>query len=165
MMKKIQLQILFLVAFTSGLFADSRGSAISTEYLRDNTKDVVYDTKNGLMWQDDEMVGGTTPTSNLKTWEAAIAYCEALTLGDYTDWRMPNFYELNNLVDRTTYYPALPSAFEDKITNPSDPNNYWSSTTDKIATDAMLIDFADGQTDGINPKSETNYVRCVRTTR
>ncbi len=33
------------------------------------------------------------------TWEEALAYCEGLTLGDHSDWRLPTIKELNSIVD------------------------------------------------------------------
>lgn len=41
------------------------------------------------MWQEGE--GGS------KTWEYAITYYEGLSLGGYSDWRLPNIKELKSM--------------------------------------------------------------------
>ncbi len=64
-----------------------RGGQPNTGSFRDNGNGTVTDMVTGLMWQQ------TTP-DNMMTWQQALAYCEGLTLGDHTDWRMPTVKEL-----------------------------------------------------------------------
>jgi hypothetical protein len=91
------------------------------------------------------------------TWSEAISYCENLSLGGYSDWRLPNKQELISIVDVSRYNPAIYPAFVNVASD-----YYWSSTTNAYSTDyAWNVNFGNGRVDG-NYKTGTNYVRCVR---
>jgi hypothetical protein len=49
------------------------------------------DPTTGLMWQNPQAPSSTQ-------WANAVAYCEALVIGGFNDWRMPNLAELRTLV-------------------------------------------------------------------
>ena len=51
----------------------------------------VTDTITSLMWQQTD--GGEMTIEN------AIIYCNTLTLGGYTDWRLPNCHELFSILN------------------------------------------------------------------
>jgi len=143
-MKKSTLSLLLLIGISSFLLAGN--------FSRDNIKEVVTDNVTGLIWQDD--VAAKTVT---KTWEDAIDYCEALTLGGYTDWHLPNYNELYSIGDRSRYNPSIDSTFQNVVSD-----YYWSSTT--IARDissAWGVYFDTGY-DFMSGKTNTYYVRCVR---
>ena len=117
---------------------------------QDNGDGTVTDMVTGLMWQQ-------SVTSN-KTWEQALAHCEGLDLGGYTDWRLPSAKELRSLVDTsrsnpaidTTYFPDTPAAW------------FWTGTTSAYKTyDAWIVNFYFGDVDGHN-KTSGNDVRAVR---
>ena len=125
-------------------------SMVHAEFLRDATKEVVQDTSTNLMWQDD-----ATPV--IMNWTTALSYCEASTLATFTDWRLPNQNELKSIVDTTVISPAISSVFQNRVSS-----DYWSSTTDAgDTTSAWGVNFKRGY-DGINGKTSTFYVRCVR---
>ena len=119
--------------------------------LADNGNQTVTDLATGLVWDQRETA--------LTTWEAALAYCEALNHGSQTDWRLPNRNELETLVDETrTAVPAL-----DRTYFPSGQSNlYWSSTSYPVtSTQAFYLDFSYGNL-GNSAKTNALYVRCVR---
>ena len=123
-------------------------SLLQADYIRNDTKEVVLDTTTNLMWQDD-----TSPAMN---WTGAIGYCEALTLGGFSDWRLPNFNELYMIADRTTHSPAISPVFTNVVSS-----NYWSSTTYAASTiNAWFVDFLNGN-DAAFRKTNIYYVRCV----
>lgn len=96
--------------------------------LTDNGNNTVTDQTTKLMWQKQD--DGT-----LKTWDDAISYCEGLSLGGYTDWRMPNIKELSFMMGRATQVPAEPIVDGSHLF-------FWSSTTDASQTgNALLADF------------------------
>lgn len=65
--------------------------------VRNNETGVVRDRLTGLVWQDNiDFANVLAPMS----WNQAIGYCEALDLGGYDDWRMPNLNELYSIVDQ-----------------------------------------------------------------
>lgn len=120
-------------------------------FSRDNAKQIVTDSEMRVQWQDNEI-------GNAKTWTDAINYCESLTLGGHTDWRLPNFNELYYLADRTKREPAASVVFQNIV-----PAEYWSSTT--ISGDyknhAWGVNFKKGN-DFRDVKLSDYNVRCVR---
>lgn len=149
-------------------------------YTRDDSKEVVTDNLTGLMWQDDEASKLSTKpwltSTNYNTCsndtsssacydtsgDTATTYCSNLTLGGYTDWRLPTVSELDRIVNYgkdnlfidTTYF------------NVSSDGYYWSSTIFKGDKKyAWYVNFfnstlqpsVDYQTKDIN-----FHVRCVR---
>ena len=125
---------------------------VTPSYTRDDTKEIVTDNITGLMWQDDADASSVT-----KNWSDAKTYCENLTLGGYTDWRLPSIDELEGIVDFEHYNPAIDPTFQ-HVTS----YFYWSSTTYAVRTDyAWIVNFGSGYSDG-GGKTRTSYVRCVR---
>lgn len=109
----------------------------------------VHDT-TGLYWQRED--DGMT-----YTWEGALSYCEGLSLGGYSDWRLPNVREMQSIVDHTKSTPLI-----DSTTFPGSIGNYWLSTSYALdGSRAWRINFYDGYV-GYGPKSNSFYVRCVR---
>ena len=100
---------------------------------------VVLDNLTSLMWaRNANLPGGQT------TWSTAIDYCNNLTYGGYSDWRLPNVRELQSLIDFSQNTPVLPSGhpFTDVQSD-----YYWSSTTISSGSDyAWFIYLADGYT-------------------
>ncbi len=130
--------------------------SVYADFTRDNSTQIVTDNNTGLQWQDNADVSAA-----VKKWIDAIEYCEALTLGGQSDWRLPNMNELLFIVERGKSDPAIDSAFQ---YIGSSSRYYWSSTTDMrpYYTDrAWYIDFDDGD-DGRDFKSVGHLVRCVR---
>ncbi len=114
------------------------------------------------MWQQcsDGLSGANcaTGTAATATWDNALAYCEALSLGGFDDWRLPNVKELKSIVDVTTYNPAINiTYFPNTIAS-----DYWSSTSYvAITTYAWVVYFDVGNASNYG-KTNTVYVRCVR---
>jgi hypothetical protein len=86
----------------------------------DNGDGTMTDNLTGLMWTKNA-------TSSHKTWQEALDYCNNLTLGGYSDWRLPDVNELESLVnagesDIGTWLNAQ------GFTN-EQAGYYWSSTT------------------------------------
>ena len=144
MRKNIFILILAIVLFT--------GVDVIAGYFTDNGDGTVTDGNTGLMWQQEE--GG------LMNWEDAITYCEDLSLAGYTDWRLPNYKELESITDDTLYNPAIDTNYFPN----AHASVYWSSTTYAANTSlAWYVSFFYGNW-GVAPNSKSNdyYVRCVR---
>lgn len=96
---------------------------------------------------------GSSNTTAIVTSSAAFAaasYCEKLSLLGYTDWYLPNRYELNLLYVNRASIPGL-------LTSSS---AYWSSS-ESTGANAWLQYMNDGYQDW-NSKAVAVYVRCVR---
>jgi hypothetical protein len=97
----------------------------------DNGDGTVSDRATGLMWQQGDDGAGAD-------WADSLAYCEALALAGYDDWRLPDVKQLQTIVDytrspATTDSPAIDPVFS---TSPVvdeggglDWPYFWSSTT------------------------------------
>ncbi len=130
-------------------------------FSRDDTKQIVTDNVNGLIWQDNN----ETKTIK-KDKEGADRYCTDLVFADYDDWRVPSVEELMTLTNKAETDPAIEKKFENTASD-----FYMTSTTDKTeengsATDTYrwLVDFNWGATSTTRNESftDTFYVRCVR---
>ena len=117
----------------------------------DNGNGTITDTGTGLVWQK-----ATAPGTY--TWEQALTYCENLTLGGHSDWRLPNRNELQSIVDYNRYNPAIDTTFFPGTV----ASSYWSSTTFAGSTgDAWYVFFNFGYV-GSYYKAGNCYVRAVR---
>ena len=124
--------------------------------LADNGNDTATDSRTGLVWQQRE--------PGAMTLEAALTYCEELSLGGRNDWRLPNVKELESLTDDTRYSPAIdPTYFPDTTATP-----YWSSSTYARNTSiAWGVDFYFGRVISIHKYNidstqyESYSARCV----
>lgn len=129
----------------------------------DNGDDTITDITTGLMWQKYEVETDDDTKVRQFTWEEALAYCEALELAGYDDWRLPNFQELYSIVDNT----QSESPYIDTAVFPNTLSNmYWSSTSSS-PHGAWYIDFLFGYADDRvlgreNNKTDTHYIRAVR---
>ena len=128
-------------------------SLLQAKPFTDNGDSTVTDQKTGLVWQQS--------TGSTYTWESALSYCESLTLGSKSDWRLPNVKELGSIV-----YHSLSSPTIDSTAFPSTLSlYYWSSTTSLPQTSyAWSVHFgnASGMYKNNKSNSNNNYVRCVR---
>jgi len=114
---------------------------------------MVKDPVNNLIWED------TLHASEEKmTHPEAKAYCQALKLGTYENWRLPTLTELLSIVDYRRYRPAILKEFK----HVDNDTIYWSSTVSaRTSDDFWGIIFRDGATktaSGLYGR----YVRCVR---
>lgn len=127
-------------------------SLLSADFTRDSATDIVTDNERDLMWQDD-----ADARSIQKTWSEAINYCENLTLGSYSDWRLPNINELKSIVDKDKDTLSIVDGFRNISTN-----DYRSSTTYAgYEGNAWYVSFYGGRIFNSNKYGEY-YVRCVR---
>jgi len=141
-MKKI---VLILIGVSLSLTAD---------FVRNDTTQVVTDSKTQLQWKDDAI-------GSSMTWTEAISHCESLTFATYSDWRLPNVKELISLVDDSKRAPSL----DTNVFKYTASDFYWSSTTYNYAPPPgkWYVNFDDGsQGYNDNGDSDSYYVRCVR---
>jgi len=120
------------------------------DFTRDNSTGIVSDASIGLRWQDNNI-------SNTMTWQSAIDTCEALSLGGFSDWRLPNVNELASLVDDTRINPAINTVFQNTASN-----LYWSSTSYAGLLNVAWVVYFNSGYQYKYFKDSNYYVRCVR---
>ncbi len=146
MIAKLALSMLLLFSTPGIIFAVD---------FTDNGNGTVTDKRTGLIW---EQHASELESSDQKTWEEAITYCEELSLGAALDWRLPNVRELGMLIDFSRRDPASDATFFPNIKT----SYYWTSTSYMYdLSKAWYITFYDGFHLGTY-KTVSNYVRCVR---
>jgi hypothetical protein len=130
---------------------------INPPSFTDNGDGTITDNNTGLMWQKTD--GGET------TFENAITYCDNLTLGGFTDWRLPTSQELFVINNFNTLNPAINTTYFPKTIA-----EYWW-TSEVQADDASKVWVVNaGGGIGAHPKTETIsaggikyfHVRAVR---
>ncbi|MCB1306545.1 MAG: DUF1566 domain-containing protein [Leptospiraceae bacterium] len=96
-----------------------------------NGNGTITDNATGLTWQQ-----GDSGTS--RTFDQALTYCEGLSLGGSSNWRVPNIKELQSILDYSRAPDYTGSAAINSIFNATSFTNeegitdyatYWSSTT------------------------------------
>ena len=129
-----------------------RDQGITSRYTKDNKKQIVTDNMTELQWQDDSEV-----SRNRLNWKAAKNYCDKLSLGGYSDWRLPNITELLSITDLGRHDPAINPVF--RYTS---NGRYWSSSPNAWSgSTAWFVFFYYGNR-AYYLKSKPLYVRCVR---
>ena len=128
----------------------------------DNGDGTVTDNRTSLIWMKDAGCAGT------KTWANALSYCNSLANGtcglsdgsQAGDWRMPNRFELESLLDMGNHDPTLPSGHP--FTSVQNVR-YWSSTTlPSVTSYASCVGFSNGDVYNYAKTNGTIPVWCVR---
>lgn len=127
---------------------------------------IAKDSATGLVWQDEPYTSAEEDArisdknyGKAGNWEYAKKYCQDSRLGGFSDWRLPNIYELVTLIDNTK--SKAPYAIRGM-------QNvalffYWSSITSVSDTSFALgaiFDYGDYSNSDV--KRHSNYIRCVR---
>ena len=146
--------------------------------------DVVVDEKTGLMWQRER-------AGNTMNHAAAIEYCGDLSLGGYSDWRLPSISELKTLIvgcqsgtdackvsDNclSSNCWSRDTCFCEGNKGPGEDGYYWqkgvwqgggawfwsSSVLSDGSSYAWSVPFGDGNVYSNSRSIYVLYVRCVR---
>jgi hypothetical protein len=116
----------------------------------------------GLMGEECELGGDVIGA----TWEEALALCDSLDWGGYDDWRLPDPYELDSILD-LEFKSVGSSLFIDESVFPEPfySQYFWtsSSSPDNYELRAFAISFTFGYQSHWSEEKENLYtVRCVR---
>ena len=96
------------------------GNRVTQNYTRDDTNNIVNDNIHNIMWAD---INNSVLLNNGEfTFVDAISYCEDLTHGSFSDWRLPNIVELISATDFENKTSVFNVHFDENM------NEAWSST-------------------------------------
>ncbi|MFA4829001.1 MAG: DUF1566 domain-containing protein [Thermodesulfovibrionales bacterium] len=133
-----------------------RGGPLEYDDLLMSTSGVT-DESTELMWTGNINSERGNPTMK---WEYALAACESLVYGQYSDWRLPNVRELESLTDDIRNNPSLDKIFFSDVSS----SYYWTSTTNAASTaQSWAVSFQDGTVGSVKKRERDLYVMCVRT--
>ncbi len=146
----------FLLAFATPLFAQDT----PTSDFTDNGDGTVTHQKTGLTWMRcslGQTWTGTTCSGTAQTYSYYNAIQQTANFAGYSDWRLPNIAELQTIVERDNYYPAINTELF-----PNTPSDvFWSSSPYVGASSAWYVYFGYGDVDG-SSRSDAFPVRLVR---
>jgi len=106
-------------------FGEDNDYNINIPTFINNGDGTITDTVTGLMWQG--LDGGEMRIEN------AIAYCDTLTLGGFTNWRLPTAQESFSILNMQNVNPALNTTYF-----PNNNAEYWW-TSERQANDTNKI--------------------------
>lgn len=137
---------------------DDADVTIHPPAFRKNDDGSVTDLVTGLHWQQTD--GGEM------TWESAVAYCRALSLGGFDTWRLPSAQELFTIQNHGVINPALDTATAFVKTGAE----YWWSIDKRADDPAFAWATNAGGGIGAHRLNETRsaggtklyHARCVR---
>jgi len=98
---------------------------INPPQLIDNSDSTITDLLTGLTW---EKKGGDNETLSY-SYSQAVDYCQDLSLGSQSEWRMPTRKEFSTIMNFGRVSPALDKDFFPYYTTGSEPEMYyWTSS-------------------------------------
>lgn len=147
----------------------------ATRSYTDNGNGTITDNMTELMWEKLSGDGSIHDQDTQYTWYTAfttkVATLNSTNFAGYNDWRLPNRFELETLLDQGRVDPSINPAFNTGCVasctvrtcscTPRD-QGYWSSTTYQPNTTwAWFVFFYAGHV-STEVKSLRGYVRAVR---
>ncbi|MDP2323289.1 MAG: DUF1566 domain-containing protein [Gammaproteobacteria bacterium] len=131
----------------------------NTPSYTDNGDATITDEVTGLVWTQ-----GLSKAS--MPWSEAAGYCESLTVGDVTDWRLPNLKELWSIRDFSMGWPWVDTDYfylvgdgREGAQQHSWSSNYYLVNTEEAVTEVAFI--VNDWTGHIKALSGNRFVRCV----
>ena len=125
----------------------------------DNGDGTVTDNVTGLVWTQ-------SLSDQSMDWSDAPSYCECLTVGGITDWRVPTLKELWSIRDFSAGWPWLDTKYFYLVGDGSEgrQQHTWSSNYYLVDTDEAVDDVAfavNDWTGHIKSFDGMRFVRCV----
>jgi len=141
----------------------------------DNGDGTITDNQTGLTWEKKSDDGTINDQDNLYNWSDAFSvFIGGLNVANFVghnDWRLPNRFELESLVDLGLNDPSVDAAFNTSCTGSTVTTGsctafdvyYWSSSV-VTATPAFAwsVGFNNGGVNFSSIQFDTNHVRAVR---
>lgn len=122
---------------------------------------VVIDNKTRLIWKrcaQGQSGSSCSGDASLVNWPDALAQANNESFAGHDDWRLPNYKELESIIERACFRPSINS-----VVFPNTPNfRFWSSTpVSDISSRSFDFNFTAGEAAEVNRNFPHN-VRLVR---
>ncbi len=101
----------------------------NAQRLVDNGDGTLTDHTTELMWQKED-------DAKERNWEDACAYCQALTVGGFYDWRLPGLDEFRSLVEAAKASGVTVNGTYNRSSNA----DYWTGTRGPQSSVAYIAD-------------------------
>jgi len=108
-------------AGTATLFGEDKDYVINPLSFIDNGDGTITDSVTKLMWEQSE--------SGEIGWDGSVQYCKELSVGGYTDWRLPDIYELYGIVDLGKPLFSTPPFVVPYPPRSGEAQYHWTSTS------------------------------------
>ncbi len=155
------------------------GVTLPDPRFAENGDGTVTDNLTGLIWLKDANCIATNYSGfdsdggsgdGRVTWQHALDFVKGMNDGTYslcgmshTDWRLANINELNSLIDRTNWEPALSIGHPFNNITIAFGTYYWSSTSiEYIVNNLAWVVFLDIGNLETKNKTENHYVWPIR---
>lgn len=149
--------------FDTNALCIGRKFTVSGSVSNDGTYTVAAITANNITTVEalaDEAAGASISLATLDDliWDA-LAQANANSLGGYSDWRIPNYFELPSIVNLGNCNPSI-----DTTVFPSTPSDYhWTTSTYPCtSTVAFVVYFTNGSVNASTKQQHKYFVRFVR---
>ncbi len=123
-------------------------------YQVDHGNGTVLDLRTGLEWQLLE--------ADVENWQHGKFYCDGLGLGGHSDWRLPQLYELESIVDYRKERPAYDTAYFQFLNSKDYNQEAWSASETSWGDSAWVIQQYRGHPGRTTKSSSYPHARCVR---
>ena len=147
-----------------------------TRIFNDLGNGVVKDARTGLTWEKKSDDGSLHDVDATYNFEDAIgvfiAGLNTANYGGHNDWRLPNRFELETLVDLGQQNPAIDGGLFNTLCLPACTvatcsctglsAGYWTSTTVVATPNYAWVVYFNLGGNGFDLKTNTDYVRAVR---
>ncbi len=148
---------------------------------KDNTADgscdsalddcLMLDRISGLTWSESYPVSGSASTSTTLNWSSALQFCDNLTFGGFSDWRLPTQKEGSDAYNHGLRGLGYNGTGTIRATGSLDNNNdfianvdgnFWTSTTDSGNTSWAWNYYPTNGAHSGNAKTTLYPFLCVR---
>lgn len=123
-------------------FGEDHDYSINVPSFTNNGNGTITDNVTNLMWQQTD--GGEMTIEN------AITYCNSLSLGGYSGWRLPTPMEAMSILNLQKNNPSM-----DIVYFPSTGAEYWWTNTFQVGDNTKVWCTNSGGGIGNKPKTET----------
>lgn len=151
------------IVVSKALADEAAGASVSIAKREAMSKNCVQDLNTSLMWARDQPTKFGTASNGNMPWTGQLydifqfcAAANAASLGGYTDWRVPNAFEMINLLTTTPFIRPDMTAFPSY----GEASGWTSTTWEEVTDKAWNVEYF--RPGGLHAKTDARRVLLVR---